>query len=305
MSDSLWGRRRRTPRGPGPGIGLLRILFLLGWIAAGRAEPLPVGPGRLEYANEGEPLTVFTYKPPTYREGPLLVVCHGVGRNAEDYRNFAITMAERFGAVVVAPLFDKERFPSERYQRGGLLDAAGRAQPPEKWTYAVIPRLVAHLRTLEKKPNWPYSLIGHSAGGQFLVRLAAFLPGEAVRIVAANPGSHLRPGREQEFGYGFGGLPPALGSDDVIRRYLAARLTIYLGTGDTVADPNLDQSPAAMRQGPNRLERGRACFAAAEKTARERGWDFNWRKVETPGIGHEAAFMFAAREVEEALFGQR
>jgi hypothetical protein len=59
-----------------------------------------------------------------------------------------------------------------------------------------------------------------------------------------------------------------------------------------------------MKQGANRLERGRACFAAAQKLAKERGWAFNWRKVETPGIGHDAAFMFAAKEVGDAIFGK-
>lgn len=268
------------------------------------AEPLPVGSGRIECPNDGEPITVFTYKPATYRNGPLLVICHGVGRNAEDYRNFAITMAERFRAIVVAPLFDKERYPSWRYQRGGLLDAAGKLQRPEQWTFAAIPRVVARVRALEQWPDLPYYLIGHSAGGQFLVRMAAFLPGEASRIVAANPGSHLFPERGQNFGYGFGGLPAELSTDEVIRRYLAAPLTLYLGTGDVVVEPSLDTSEPAMKQGPNRLARGRACFAAAEQLARERGWDFGWRKVETLGIGHEAAFMFAAREIEDALFGK-
>jgi pimeloyl-ACP methyl ester carboxylesterase len=150
----------------------------------------------------------------------------------------------------------------------------------------------------------PYYLIGHSAGGQFLVRMAAFLPGEAQRIVAANPGSLLFPNRAHRFGYGFGSLPAELSDDSVIRRYLAAPLTLYLGTGDVLPSNNLDQSPDAMRQGPHRLARGRACFAAAEQLARERGWTFNWRKVETPDVGHAAAFMFAAKEVEDALFGR-
>ncbi|MBL9186936.1 MAG: alpha/beta fold hydrolase [Opitutaceae bacterium] len=270
------------------------------------AAPLPKGPGSVECPNGTEPITLFTYKPPTYKSGPLLVVCHGVGRNAEDYRNFAITLAERFGAIVVAPLFDTQRFPSARYQRGGLVGADGKAQPPEAWTYAAIPRIVAHVRALEGKSGdaLPYYLVGHSAGGQFLVRLAAFMPGEAVRIIAANPGSHLFPTRDQAFGYGFGGLPDELSGDDVIRRYLAAPLTFYLGTDDIYPRPSFDDSAAGMKQGANRLERGRNCFEAALKLAAERGWAFNWRKVETPDIGHDAAFMFAAKEAGDALFGK-
>ena len=282
---------------------LVALLFAFVWCAA-HAAPLPMGPGKIEFPNGTEPITLFTYKPPTYKDGPLLVVCHGVQRNAEDYRNFAITLAERFGAIVVAPLFDTARFPSLRYQRGGLLDKDGKIQPPEAWTYAVIPKIVAHLRELEASPKLPYYLIGHSAGGQFLVRLAAFMPGEAVRIVAGNPGSHLFPDREQKFGYGFGGLPDELSNDEVLRRYLAAPLTFYLGTADITPEHSFDASPEGMKQGPNRLARGRACFAAAQKLAQERGWAFNWRKVETPGIGHEAAFMFAAKEAGDALFGK-
>ena len=281
----------------------LAVLLLAGGVL--RAEPLPSGVGRFEYPAATEPITIFSYKPPTYRDGPLLVVCHGVARNAEDYRNFAITLAERFGAIVVAPLFDSQRFPSLRYQRGGLVGADGAAQPPEAWTYAFIPKIVAHVRALEGKPALPYYLIGHSAGGQFLVRLAAFLPAGATRIVAANPGSLLFPTRDQKFGYGFGGLPAELSSDDVMRRYLAAPLTLYLGTGDITPEHSFDASPAGMVQGPNRLARGRAGFEFAEKLAQERGWVFNWRKVETPGIGHEAAFMFAAKEAGDALFGKK
>ena len=283
---------------------LLALAFVVGFSL--RADPLPKGPGKVECPNGDEPIVLFTYKPPSYKNGPLLVVFHGVQRNAEDYRNFAITMAERFGAIVVAPLFDASRFPSVRYQRGGLIGADGTAQPSEKWTYAIVPKLVAHVRALEGKAPaaLPYYLIGHSAGGQFLVRMAAFLPGDAARIVAGNPGSHLFPTRDQNFGYGFGGLPAELSRDEVIRRYLAAPLTFYLGTGDVTPEHSFDASPAGMIQGAHRLARGRACFAAAQKLAQERGWAFNWRKVETPGIGHEAAFMFAAKEVDDALFGK-
>jgi poly(3-hydroxybutyrate) depolymerase len=284
-----------------------RFAFAVGLLALGvlHAAPLPSGPGRFEYPSATEPITVFSYKPPTYRDGPLLVVCHGVARNAEDYRNFAITLAERYGAIVVAPMFDNQRFPSARYQRGGLVGATGAAQPPEAWTYAYIPKIVAHVRDLEGRPALPYYLIGHSAGGQFLVRLAAFLPAGAARIVAANPGSLLFPTRDQKFGYGFGGLPPELSSDEVMRRYLAAPLTLYLGTGDVTPEHSFDASPAGMVQGPHRLGRGRACFEFAQNLARERGWEFNWRKVETPGIAHEAALMFAAKEAGDALFGKQ
>jgi pimeloyl-ACP methyl ester carboxylesterase len=267
------------------------------------AQALPMGASSIIYENNGEPLSLFTYKPATYKNGPILVVFHGVRRNAEDYRNFAITMGERFNAIIVTPTFDSIRFPSERYQRGGIMKK-GEVEPKEKWTYSMIPGMVAQVRKIENNLSLPYYLIGHSAGGQFLVRMAAFLPGEAKRIVAANPGSDLFPTKEQTFGYGFGGLPEELSNDTVLKAYLAAPLTLYLGTDDIRPEHNFDESAKGMIQGKSRLERGRNCYAFAKALAKKNGWAFNWKKVETPGIDHDAAKMFAAKEVELTLFGK-
>ena len=265
------------------------------------AKPLPVGASRF-ILPAADPIEVFTYKPPGFHGGPLLVVFHGVDRNAEEYRSQAICMAEKFKAIVVAPRFDAARFKSERYQFGGVL-RNGKPQPRDQWTYAMIPRLVAFVRAGEGGGNMPYYLIGHSAGGQFLARMAAFQPGDACRIVASNPSSYLFPTRDLPFGYGFGKLPPELNGDEAMRAYLAAPLTLYLGACDKGATAHFDDSPTAMKQGASRLERGRACFEMARQLAVRRKWAFNWRKIEKPGVGHSASGMFAAKEVGDALFG--
>ncbi len=277
---------------------LLGLLLALPVLAA---KPLPVGPGRFTLPTS-DPITIFTYKPSGYVDGPLLVVFHGVNRNAEEYRNHAIGMAEKFKAIVVVPLFDARRFKSERYQRGGVL-RNGKPQSQDQWTYAIVHRLVAQVRVMEGRPQMPHYFIGHSAGGQFLARMAAFAPGEASRIVVANPSSHLFPTRDLPYGYGFGDLPEGLSNDAVLRGYLAAPLTLYLGTGDSTATANFDDSPMAMKQGMSRIQRGRACFAMARSLAAKKKWAFNWRKVETRGVGHSAPQMFAAKEVGVALFG--
>jgi len=284
---------------------LLVCIFVCSLPLWSTANPIAVGPGSL-VIDAGEPIEVFTYRPPTYTDGPLLVVFHGVQRNAEEYRNFAITLAERFGAIVAAPLFDRERFPYEDYQQGGIL-RDGQLQPRERWSFSRLPALVAALQAATGDPGRPYYFIGHSAGGQFVARLAAIAGAlGAERLIASNPGSHLFPTREAPYGYGLGGLPPAFNDDDALRRYLAAPLTFYLGTGDNDPDHrSLDRSAPALAQGPHRHARGRACFATGQALARERGWPFNWRLVETPGVDHNAARMFAAREAAEALFGPK
>ena len=278
--------------------------FFLFPATALRADPIPAGRGRVELPFQGSPLTLYTYKPANYQAGSLLIVFHGVSRNTDSYRDFAITLADRFGFILAAPLLDPQRFPEEWYQQGGIVGPDGKAKPREEWMFNLVPKIVADVRAREGKPALPYYLIGHSAGAQFLVRLAAYMPGDARRIVSGNAGTLLFPNREREFGYGLGGLPPELSDDAMLQRFFAAPLTLYLGLADTTPKKRFDASEAAMKQGPHRLGRNRAFFELAQKMAQERGWAFNWRKVETPGIEHAAAEMFRAKEVEEALFGK-
>jgi poly(3-hydroxybutyrate) depolymerase len=282
-------------------------LFLFGVCAAVgvQAEPLPVGMSETQCPTPGGPVKLFVYKPQNYKGGPLLVVFHGIVRNAEEYRGFAQPMADRFGMLLVAPLLDEKKFPEEWYQRGGITGPDNKPRPPEEWIFSVVPKIVAHVRAQEGTPALPYYLVGHSAGAQFLVRLAAYLPGDPVRIVAGNPGAQLFPNRDHMYGYGFGGLPESLSNDDVLRRYLAAPLTLFLGTADTTPRRRFDASPPAMKQGPHRLARNRTCFELAQKLAKERGWAFNWRKVEVPDVEHDAATMFASDEAKDALFGAK
>lgn len=284
-----------------------RLAFVLVVLVAsavpGRADPISEGPGKITVKIGGRDLDLFTYKPKNYRDGPLIVVFHGMLRNADTYRDNGIGMADRFGAVVVAPLFDSKRFPNEAYQLGGLLKK-GQLQPKEEWTWSLVPTLVDEVRRREGKPKMPYYLIGHSAGGQFLCRLTGFIPTDAERIVAANPGSHLFPTGEMPFPYGFGKLPETLNGDDALKRFLARKMTIYVGTAD-VESANLPKGELANSQGATRYERGKNCFKVAQEFAKSKNWPFNWRLVEAPDIGHDAAKMFNHPRCEEALFGKK
>jgi pimeloyl-ACP methyl ester carboxylesterase len=249
-------------------------------------------------------LECFTYKPAEWEGERMILVCHGVLRNADEYRDHAIVLGEKFNALIVAPKFDKERFPNIKYQRGGILKVDGTMADPSEWTYALVPQIAAAFRQIEGRPEMKYWIIGHSAGGQFAMRMSAFQDTRAERIVAANLGTDLFPTRDMPFGWGFGGLPEALSSDEMIKDYLAAPLTLYLGTGDDHPDENLDMSENSVKQGGGRLQRGRAAFALGEKVARERGWTFNWRLVEAEGVPHDHERMFAHEMCEKALFGQ-
>ncbi|MDR3633925.1 MAG: hypothetical protein P4L84_08980 [Isosphaeraceae bacterium] len=269
----------------------------------GQAPPAPRAvTDKVAVEHAGRRIDVYTYRPPSFARGPLLVVFHGAGRNAEQYRDDARALGDRFGMLVAAPRFDEERFSSSHYHRGGLI-VDDQVRPRSEWTWGFVPKIVAELRRAEQRPDMPYYLLGHSAGGQFLARMAGIHPLDAERIVAVNPSAYLLPSRDESFPYGFGGLPGELSSADALRRYLAQPLTIYLGALDNQLDESLDQGAGANRQGANRNERGRNIYRAAEQLARTNGWEFRWALVEAAGVGHDHRGMFDSPACQMALFG--
>jgi pimeloyl-ACP methyl ester carboxylesterase len=265
---------------------------------------IPTGKGEIEVTVRDQPLQVYTYRPENYDGGPLIVVFHGILRNADEYRDHAVGMGDRFQALIAAPKFDDQRFPKERYQRAGIIDSEGKAIPPDERTGAYIPKIVAEIRRRESKPNLKYYLIGHSAGGQFLERTSAFVQTGAERIVAANPGTHLFPVKDAAYPLGFADLPASLMSDEQLRFYLAQPLTLYLGSGDVVRDEYFAVDPASDAQGKTRWERGQNVFAAAKKLAQDIGWKFGWRLVVADGVDHDHEKMFNDEACRKALFGE-
>jgi hypothetical protein len=113
----------------------------------------------------------------------------------------------------------------------------------------------------------------------------------------------MRPTRQARFPYGFGDLPQNMADESAVRRYLAQPITILVGTAD-LGTGNLDLLPPAMQQGATRYERGRNAFHAAQDLARDKGWEFNWRLIEVPGVGHDARGMYHSPQAEAALFGR-
>lgn len=283
---------------------MLTALLGMSVFVSSTFDSIETGKSKVTLSLQGQDLDVFVYKPKNFKGERMIMVFHGTLRNAEEYRDHSVSMGDRFGAMVVAPLFDLERFPSLKYQRGGLLDADGKAVPASDWTYAYIPKIAEGIKKIEGRPRMKYWLIGHSAGGQFLVRASAFQDTGAERIVAANAGSQLFAHRDAPFGYGFGSLPDALSSDEQIKKYLSAPLTLYVGTADNKSDEYFDESDEAMKQGAGRYQRNKASFEFGLKLAKEKGWKFNWRIVEAAGIEHDHQKMFDHAKCSEALFGR-
>ncbi len=262
----------------------------------------PEGKGEVSVGEGDRTIQVFTYKPKGFSNGPIFFVFHGAKRNADDYRDWSIALAEKHHAMVAAPLFDQERFLAHLYSWGGILTKDGKLRDEKGWSFPLATEVIQTILKREGDPKRDHYLIGHSGGGQFLTRYVALEPVAAKRVVAANAGTYAFPRLDWDWGYGFGKLPKDLQKEDRFKKMVETPMTIYLGLEDTIpSGENFDASADANREGKVRLERGRNFFEYGQKLAKQKGWKFNWTKVEVPNVGHDANLMINDLRIEKAL----
>ena len=72
-------------------------------------------------------------------------------------------IADRHGFVVIAPYYDPRRFPTWRYQHGGIARptkgaeaGALQAEAEELWTGRILVKIVDAVRALENTVDAPY-----------------------------------------------------------------------------------------------------------------------------------------------------
>lgn len=294
------------------GRGLVTAL-LLGWSLHGAAahDPTPFQePGRSHVIHEDvspsgtEAINVETYVTAacTTKPCPLLIAIHGLERNAERARDNWVEAAERYGLLIAAPHFDRERFPTRLFQQGGVRDETD----PARWVYASIERFFDRALASGRVAGTSYVLFGHSAGAQFVHRMALLRPAARFSTaVSANAGYYTLPVRGEAGGFAYpytlAGTPA---TDATLAVALAKPLLVMLGErDDDPAHPQLNHSRGADAQGPNRLARGHHFVAVAATEAARLKVESRWREIVVPGVGHDSRRMAAA--AAEALFAGR
>jgi poly(3-hydroxybutyrate) depolymerase len=145
-------------------------IFSLG---AAPSEAIPEGKGWVSVGEGERAIQVYTYKPKGFSNGPIFFVFHGAKRNAEDYRNWTISLAEKHHAMVAAPFFDQERFLAHLYSWGGILTKDGALRNRKQWSFPMATEVIQDILKREGDPKRDHYLIGHSGGGQFLLVLRA------------------------------------------------------------------------------------------------------------------------------------
>ena len=279
----------------------LALTLFMGW---GMLQAsLPAGAGSFEFPNpaDGRTITVHYVMSADYDpHDPPVMVFHGMLRNPAEYRDAWIDLADKYRLFVVAPEFSREEFPgSAGYNLGNLFVSETDLTPlPQKdWSYPIPAALFDYLGRPDGETQAAgYLAFGHSAGSQFLHRMLALFPDNRLLLaVAANAGWYTFPSVDVRWPYGFGGTRC---TETDLAAFLGRNLVVQLGDADV--DPEhsgLRRTDEAMRQGPNRLERGENFFAAGKALAARQHTPFNWKLEIVHGVEHDNKAMapFAAQ----------
>jgi len=157
----------------------------------------------------------------------------------------------------------------------------------------MVPGLIRWAQARSGSPL-PIMLLGHSAGAQFLGRVAAYVPTGARFIVLADPSTYVMPDPAVEAPFDGGFTSPDPGW---LAAYVSRPVLIVLGANDVTDSHHLSETPQARAQGPDRLTRGQTAFAPGQAVARRIGRPCAWQKSIVPSVGHDAAAMFASSQI--------
>ncbi|MDP1588284.1 MAG: hypothetical protein Q8M07_11100 [Prosthecobacter sp.] len=207
------------------------LLFLALWIAPqSHAAPLAPGASSFEVQHDGKAIPVWYYLPEAARsDAPVLIVMHGVNRDADRYRDEWTPHAKKHGFILIAPEFSKEAFPgSDGYNLG------------TEGAFQFIEPVFDAVKAATGNRSERYHLYGHSAGAQFVHRFLYFVPQARV----AKAGWWTMPDPEIDFPYGLRGSTVDAAA---LRAMLQRPLIVLLGTADTDEHHiNLRRTPEAL-----------------------------------------------------------
>lgn len=262
-----------------------------------------------------------------------VVVVHGINRNAQDYFGSIDRAAADVGVtentIIVAPHFQiekDERGDNDAYWtdsgRNSWKDGGGAVAPGGLSSFTVMDEILIALANKNRFPllTW-ITLVGHSAGGQFIQRYAAggrapgTLKGVVVGYVTANPSSYLylnscRPivGNLPESCPGYNdykyGLErrneyfSVLNDERIRRQYRSRQVTYLLGSADVDQDLDFETDCAANAQGDTRFQRGRFYYSFIRTFFPSARHDM----VIVPDVGHDHDAMFNSAQGKAAIF---
>ena len=248
-----------------------------------------------------KPFNIHFYIPNSVdrTNAPILFVFPGMNRNADDYLETWITLADQYQIMVFSFEFSTSYYPnSTSYQLGYIRDLNSNFTNEDVWTFSLIEPVFEKIKTNLNYNGNTYNMFGHSAGAQFVHRFLQFKPLSRInKAVSANAGWYTLPDTTIDFPYGLKGT--TINSNDLENSFLK-NLEVHLGQNDSDPnDPSLNTTDGANLQGSHRLSRGQYFILNSDSISQIMNFNSNWIKKEVPNVGHQQVYMavFAAQEL--------
>ena len=251
-------------------------------------------------SKDSKTLRVYFKVPPKLTPASkLLFVFHGKNRNADEYCAMWESYPQASDTVVICPEFNERDWDgSSAYNLGNLFSSVsaegrtGSLHPESQWSFTVVEHLYQWAKEAFAFSNKDFDAWGHSAGGQFVHRLALFKPNLPYRyVIPANPGWWTVGDLETVFPYGVNHPMLAVENKDLLS-FSLKNLVIMRGTKDN--DPRASglrrNDIVDAQQGDNRFERAGHFFNTGGKIHEKSPWQL----IDVPGVGHEGDKMAAA-----------
>lgn len=236
----------------------------------------------------------FLYVPSTFRAGgPMFVSLHGVNRNAAEHAFRFREEAERYGAVLVAPLFEKG-------PHGGYQQLASRSGARSD---LALLRIVDSVAAATGADGERLHLFGYSGGAQFVHRFAMMHPHRTATAVVGAAGWYTFPDASLPYPLGIG---PAEDFADLVfdpQAFAKTRFVVLVGERDKARGKSLRTSDQVdSLQGADRLERGRRWADAMAEVGKAHGEEAAASFLLIPKVGHSFSRLASRRRRRTAIF---
>lgn len=230
------------------------------------------------------PLRYYTFLPGTFVPGGapaptrLVVLVHGISRNAREHIVAFAPFARRTGTALLAPCFEREH--CRDYQRLGWTGGGWRAD-------LLLTRAVEEFSAAAGLAAAPFGLLGYSGGAQFAHRYALSVPQRVAALVTCAAGYYTLPDGRLPFPYGADCAALGGGFHFDLPGFLGVPVLATVGGLDTARDRALRQDPELdALQGRNRVERARRWLTVLKSAAAARGIGARHEFALIPGAEH-------------------
>ena len=227
-------------------------------------------------------MRVFYYKPSGFTpDRPILFFMPGADRKVDHITEEDAKSLEKYNILLFQPEYSERLFPKiESYQYGNV-----RTKPKELWTYYVNDGIFKLVKRITGSQQKKYYIWGNSAGAQFVHRQLIIGAYKFIKkAFASNAGVYTMPTHGTEpYPFSLKGLGL---TDEDLRQIFSLNFFILLGEDDIVQDAYFLMNKAAMRQGRNRLQRGKKFYLIAKNEAQRLNIKLNWQLITIPGCGH-------------------